>query len=345
MAYQTGTTSGAADLLGKLATFASGLSSPWTIDDAVGSNKFAMHKNSVYVSFRYDATVTTGSQIVSVHQALGHTPGTFPGLHPDDSNSGYNVGTTVTGSTLDNERHVNLGLSANELDSTYYFFEQSTSPTYIHVVIAKTDGQHRHFGFGELDMFGSWTGGEYCYGGTVDQGTPSGPYSNGFVLLMDGRYEGQYNALGAGAYQTLHIESFPGQTASGKWAEVGSVISVTTQNDTAGVARMKVQGGYRGGPTMASLGNIAVNKTAGFINLIPIGLWAYIPQVDPIADKVYFLGYQPDVRGVIMDGISPGEELTIGSETWVCFPSIEKSTVTGTGLTLYQGVAYRKETA
>lgn len=342
MAYQTGTSSSATDLLSQLATFAA--ANGWTIDDAVGSNKFALHKNDIWISFRLDTSLTSGSQVVGIHHALGHTPGGFPGTHPGDSNSGYNFNTSVVGTTLDNERYVDLGRSSDEIDNAYHFFEQDASPAYIHVVIARSDGQHRHFGFGEIDKFGAWTGGEYCYGHSTST-SGSSMFSDSDVILLDGVYDGSSTQQNEGGYPTLHIESFADQPAASKWAEVGAARASATANDNAGNPRMKVQGGYRAGPIMNGLGNIGLNKASGFINLIPIALWAYFAKPDPVADSVYFLGYQPDVRGIVLNGIAPGEELNVGSDTWVCFPSREKSTESGSTLSQYQGIAYRKVTA
>lgn len=339
MAYQTGQTTGAADLLTKLVTFAA--ANGWISDDAVASNKAAMHKNSVYVSFRYDAADTTGSQIVSIHQALGHTVSNLPGDHPDDSGSGYNSTSSVSSTNLDNERHVDLGLSAGELPSAYYFFEQDASPAYIHVVVAKADGSHRHFGFGELEMFGSWTGGEYCYGHWVGSSSSLATNSIFHSALLDGRF----NASSSGNPEmcaTLHIDGFPGEVAASKWGEVKAAKAGATAPDTAGNVRFPIQGGYRGGPMMYGLGNFAVNRASGFINLIPVGIFSYEAGTPA---TVRYLGELPDVRGIILDGIAPGEELAVGTETWVCFPSVQKSVAIGTGLTLYQGIAYRKETA
>lgn len=91
---------------------------------------------------------------------------------------------------------------------------------------------------------------------------------------------------------------------------------------------------------MHSLGNIKRGRINGFINLLPIQLWAYSEQVSPTPDRLRYMGEHPDVRGVILDGIVPGEELTVGSNTWVCFPVVEK---VESGGTRYRGVAYRKE--
>lgn len=341
MAYQTGTFTTAAGLLGSLSSFAS--ANGWTIDDAVASNKFALHKGTTYVSFRYNASDTTGNQVVSIHQATGHTGAALPGAHPNDSGSGYNTNSSVVGTDLDNERHVDLGLAAGELPSTYYFFEQDSSPAYIHVVIAKADGQHRHFGFGELNKFGTWTGGEYCYGHAIGSNPADVVYGTGDTcVLLDGRVASFSSGLNITHLATVHVEGFAEEGASSKWGEVCAAKTATSGTDTAGNARMKIQGGFRGGPLMASLGNIGLNRISGFHNLLPIQLFAYFNLA---TDRAYYMGEMADVRGIILNGIAAAEEITVGSETWVCFPATKKSQVIGSQLSLYQGIAYRKETA
>lgn len=352
MAYQTGTATGAASLLSALESFAS--TNGWTIDDSVGSDKFALHKNSCYVSFRYDSSDTTGSQIVSIHQALGHTPAALPGDHPDDSGSGYNSSSSVASTNLDNERYVNLGLSPDELANTYHFFEHDDGTIYyIHVVVVRTDGQHRHFGFGKLSKFGTWDGGEYCYGhGIYNEAQALPVYSTSSITcLLDGRFYG-FNNLQEEHFATVHLEpdpEFDNTDSSTKWGEIGAAYAGTPINDTGGNPRIRVQGWYRGGPIMAAFGNIALNRAGGYLNMLSAPLFLYVPYTDPTPDRVYYIGEQPDVKGIVLDGLAPGEEITVGTETWIVFPSLEKSSSTGVSgpdnQTLWQGIAYRKETA
>jgi len=342
MAYETGQAAGAEDLLVKLQTFA--VTHGWNADDSAGSSsdKLALSKGNAFVSFRYDSSDTTGAQIVSVHQATGHTPAALPGDHPGDSGNGYNQTSSVSAANLDNGRHVDLGLSPDELDNTYHFFEQDASEAYIHVVVVRTDGQHRHFGFGDsITKFGVWTGGAYAYGHFM--GTSNLARSTSFhSCLLDGAFASSSSNVDMAA--TIRIAGFPGENAASVWGEIMAAKEVDTANDSAGNPKFRIQGGYRGGPVVDALGGFAVGRTNGFINLIPIHLFAYVAGTP---NKAYRTGELQDVRGIILDGIAPGEELLIGTETWVCFPSVKKSTgaLVGEDYSLYQGIAYRKETA
>lgn len=347
MAYQTGETTGAEDFLGTLETFLT--ANGWTVDDSSGSSseKLAVHKNNVYVSFRYNSSATPGTdEIVSIHQATGHTASADPGNHTGDSGNGYNSSSSVSGTLLDNERYVNLGLASSGLANNYFIFEQDASPAYVHIVIARADGEYRHFGFGELEKFGTWNGGDYCYGHYIDaESSEAGTTSVDVSCFLDGAFDP--DSSGTGYAATMTMDSMPDQNGSGEWAVIKAVQNAYGGlTDTAGNARALVQGGFRGGMIAHSLGGLYIDRNSGFINTVPVHLWYYNDAQTP--PRIYYLGSMADVRMVTMIGIAAGEELTVGSDTWVVFPFIKKTEVNGSGgenYSYYMGVAYRKETS
>jgi hypothetical protein len=83
----------------------------------------------------------------------------------------------------------------------------------------------------------------------------------------------------------------------------------------------------------------------GFKPLLPIAL--YGENVQPAPDAHFLMGYIPDIRTVNMYGLQPGEELSVGSDTWVVFPVSRKG---NNGTTFNQeqswnfGFAYKKVT-
>lgn len=347
MAYQTGTSTGAENLLTTLETFVS--ANGWTVDDSAGSSseKLAIHKNGVYVSFRYNSSPTPGTdEIVSIHQATGHTVSADPGNHTGDSGNGYNSSSSVSGTNLDNERYVNLGLSSEAIGNTYYFFEQDASPAYVHVVIVRADGECRHFGFGEIDKFGTWTGGDYAYGHFINN-TPEGNFAGNNRANVCGLLDGAFSPTTADRNYsaTMTMSSMPDQAAGGAWADIFAAKSHTPNTDTAGNAKAIVQGGFRGGMITRALGGLYVDKNSGFINTIPLHLWYY--NTTPATPRLYYLGSMADVRMISMEGFATGEEVTIGSDTWLVFPFIRKSigSIAGSNYSYMMGVAYRKETA
>ena len=58
------------------------------------------------------------------------------------------------------------------------------------------------------------------------------------------------------------------------------------------------------------------------------------------------LGQMKDVRGLNIGNFAEEEEILVGSDTWVVFPTYRKTPTTTnvTGYTGYQGIAYKKVT-
>lgn len=324
MSYENGTASDIADLFSKLKTFATG--TPGWNDSSLTptTDRLGLDDGSTYVQFRWDTSTPAN---VGIYQSLGITSAaTDPGNHTDDSGNGAISGTN---SVLDDERHVAL------VDSSmlYWFFEDDS---YIHVV-AETNStppeSYAHFGFGAITKVGDWTGGQYVYGWRKD---PAGGSSDSAVrvlssMLLDGAADSSAPGDMNGYVATLHIEGLPNQTASGKWAIVwGDIGSEGT--DRGGTGRDTVQGGFRGGPVARPFARFSSNSEKGLSHFYPITLWYRE------GSNAYYLGEQPDVRGVNIEFFAPGDELVIGSDTWVIFPSHRKDS-TGTR---FQGIAYKK---
>jgi hypothetical protein len=321
MAFSTGTATDITALITALNTFA--VANGWTSDllPSVTPGQMAMHRNNIYVSFRW---ATSSPTHLGVYQALGYTGGNQPGQHPNDSNNGAVTGTDAT---LLTERCVS---SLGNGPFTYWFFEQDV---YIHVVVEATADVFKHFGMGTLVKTGDWTGGEYAYGHYDVSATSARITTNTF--LLDGIYN-ETNATSKMRAATLHVEGLPAQGGTGKWGQVtGS--SVAPGNDTAGVLRVSIHGGFRGGPTATPFGRFAAGLASGEIPMYPIEVYYW----DITNARAYYLGYMPDVRGVNIKNFAARQVVTIGSDQWYFFPSAQKVT----GVTQNQGIAYRRDDA
>jgi hypothetical protein len=331
VAYQTGAATDMEDLLDKLSTFAQ--ANGWTEDEFDTVNgKLALHKNSVYVSFRWD---TATPQHLSVHQALGYTGGNEPGNHTDDSGNGYNTTSSHVDSNLAQERCV------RDLDDgpfpSYFFFEQDASPAYLHVVAEKSTDVFRHFGFGELITVGDdWTGGEYAYG---HYQINTSPISQLNTMLLDGLFLQSSPSYRQAA--TIHVEDLPGEGASSKWGQIWGATHTTPPDDTATNAKVNIQGGFRGGPVARQFGVIAAGSQSGLIPAYPI----WLLYRNNSNNRCYWLGTMPDIRGLNIKNFAAKEEIVIGSDTWVMFPLAQKTDSAVTDRTFNSGVAYKKVTA
>jgi len=336
MAFETGTLSGIADFWSKFNTFVT--ANGWTQDQLDTVNRrYAFHKNSLYLSSR-GASDTFSA--VSLHQALGYTGGNMPGKHPNDSGQGYNATTSQTRANLITERYIDfVGTGPYP---TYWFFENDASPAYVHGVIEVSVGRFAHFGIGELVKFGTWTGGEYCYGhhinGSSMQLQPDSCIGlDGLASSTAGTDEDRV--------PTLHCEGLPSQPGTGKWGVVWAR-DTSLGVDDAGVAREYIQGGFRAGPIASDFGFFAGSIVNGLIPMYPIALWHVTGDIAVGSGALgRYIGYQADVRGINIRNFTPGQEIPYGGDTWIVFPSSIRDTAAITGSSGYQGIAYKKVTA
>lgn len=305
MAYENGTATSQEDLMTKLRTFAT--SNGWTSDDWDTTNdEFAMHRNSIYPSFRWDNTASTGG--ISIHQALGFTGGQTPGNHPNDSGNGQKAGTPInTERRLD---RIGDGTFPN-----YYFFSGSV---YLHVVLEYATGLYRHMVFGELEKVGTWTGGEFTMGHiwSTAAGQKDNPTYAAHYLPFDAVHNNLANETG-----TVHLEGFPDQPASGRWGLVTAMQS-GLGNDGDSNGRAPIVGGVRDGPLTTAFQFIAANPSNGYIPLIPIPL--FYAYYTPTPDEWRLLGFVPGMRVINIRNLSEGDEFTLGSDVWKVFPWVRK---------------------
>ncbi len=321
MGYENATATNIADLFTKLSTFA--VANGWTQDHAAADRLF-LTKSTVSVAFRWDAATPTCAGVYQ-HTAF-IAAGTAPGNHTNDSGQGQVSGTDAT---LLTGRRVTLVNSTMQ----YWFFEEDT---YIHIVVETSVGTvYRHFGFGLLDKFGTWTGGEYSYAGRTT-GATNPQASTAYTELLDG-FAGN-NGSNLTTIQPfvacLHIEGAPGEGGASKWGLL--LGGAPTVNDRGGNARVQIVGSYRGGPTTTPFGRYSGTVLQGLVPLVPQAIFYRHPTLS----RVYPLGVMKDVRQTNMKAFAAAQEVLIGSDTWVIFPSRSKGS--GTDETQNQAVAYKK---
>jgi len=329
MAFEQGTASGVSDLFDKLSTFL--VANGWT-DRALttaGTKGFARTAatDPIEVQFRWDTGTPAN---VGVYHSLGFVGvGTAPGSHTDDSGQGVISGTNAT---LATGRHVALVNSTMR----YWFFEEDY---YCHVCVEVNVGppsQIVSFGMGNLVKLGTYTGGAYCYGFKRSGVASTGIMIDGSILL-DGLASGTAMTP---FVATLHAELLAGQTAAEEWYLVWADSTAAFQGtDRAGDDRHFVQGGFRGGLPARFFARPSAQAVAGLIPMYSIPL--YYRNIVPSPTHVYPLGHMPDVFGVNIEWFNPGDEVDVGGQTYVLFPSW-RNNLGGGNETRFQGMAYRK---
>ena len=341
MAYSTGSATDLGDLLSKLDTFM--VANGWTQDDfddgvSTASEGFAnWTKNTMSIGMKWVASAPNN---LSLHQALAYSGSGFPGTHTNDSGNGYNAA-FGSDALLDDERCVN-DIGDGPFVS-YHFFEQDSGPAYVHVVVEIESEVFRHFGWGEMEKFNDWTGGEYCFGHFQDEATNGSGVDTQTWVGMDGLQASVGTTSRRSA--TIHAEGLPHQGASEKWLQhSGGVTSFASQanwTDSAGESKRISFGGFRAGPVAFPLGDFQSDVATGHIPMYP---WAIFTR-DFTSSFAYFLGNIPDIRGIDMTNFAPGQEVTVGSDVWVVFPSARRTEDNVVNRTYYQGIAYKKVTA
>lgn len=325
----------AGDLMAKVSTFAVSTMG-WTEEYYENSTYkiMTLSKGSCIVSFYWDANDAEPDSI-AMYQSLGYLgdpPTYYPWDQTDDSGFGH---TDSTSPDQGIQRGIKF-IGAGPYTSLHLFGSTSPDPDVVYCVLEYTPGIYRHFAFGNVEKFGTWTGGEFVsghqwtrYNSGQDLDVPSSTYHS---VLLDGAYvngDGQgtpYKRAGA----TVHCESLPNQDVAGKWGAVGYAYGMTTPanlTDTAGEDMLTLYGGCRNGPAVAQFGWQEPDISKGYIPIIPIELYYVDTSTSP--DNYHYLGRLANCGHIQMKGLDPNSTITIGADTWRVFPAVRKSRVGG----------------
>lgn len=340
MTYETGAGTDLEDLLSKLDTFAAtthgGWNSDYTTNPQTTDGWFSLTKGNLNFSLKYPVGAQGPPVSMSIHHAtaFGGTS-TAPGAHTADSGNGYNTGTTGhTNANLETERCVR-DIGDGPYQSYHFFADATATHDYIHCVAEVIPGMFRHFGFGELVKFGDdWVGSEYVYGHYQEAATNAIPTDPNTQVLLDGLGASQDRTRCA----TLRIASGMPNQGSAVWGCSNTQIASNLLTDTAGNSRVQVHGGYRCGIEARGFGNIIGNTSSGLVSLYSIAAY----YRDPSNPRAILMGYMPDVRGFNTRNFQPGEEITIGSDTWVLFPQSIRTSSATAYRSKFSGIAYKK---
>jgi hypothetical protein len=154
------------------------------------------------------------------------------------------------------------------------------------------------------------------------------------------------NSTGATARRaaTIHAEGLPMQGVNEKWLihhGGTTVLDSGDRLDSAGEIKRVCFGGFRGGPIGYVFGDFISDIATSHVPMYPFAIFVR----DFTNNYVYYLGDIPDQRGVNIKNFSPGQEVTIGSDTWIIFPQVSRTEDNIVGRTYYSGIAYKKVTA
>lgn len=333
MAYETGTSSGANDLLDKLRLFAA--AQGWAVNrwvTAGSGRELCLSKGSAYFNLRsyQNETVT--------YFASNYTSRTGIGLN---GSNGYDAGLAWSrqpgypvyppGAASSNQVFSYLPMVVNPGPfPAYHLFAPDSKTIYLELEI--TTGTFLRLGFGSLDLFNPAApgGGRFFYSTasnpSVDSTVSSSAWlgndvdNNVFGLEEVPFRMADYAVGGAntGSYLRASFDSFNGWCGS-------------SYDQASPHTRQACQGG---GVHDSVLRDASPNP----IN----GIGVILPNVVSINRANEFLqpaGVVPGMRYMDMTNYLPGDEFTFGSDTWKVFPWYNKGGRSG-----QRGIAYKKVT-
>ena len=256
----------------------------------------------------------------------------------DQDNDSGNGAASTTNATIAADRHAQIG----NAPVRYWAFASETPVKYLHIVVESTADNFRHFGFGEIRKFQAWTGGAYAYGWRhpVNSGLNMSTQITA-TYLLDGYFSNTNNEE---FLPTIHCESLPDQPAGGMFGVIAgnqSTLGQDRQSNGGGTNtdRVLFQGGLRAGVVAQQMGNLKITPATGFTPGYPLPLF-YTRSGEWYGP----MGVMDGVRGVNIDQFVPGEQITVGGDTWVVFPLKRKSGDNDSGGTGNSGVMYRVNT-
>jgi hypothetical protein len=355
------TTSSVADLISKLNTFlttAGGGNPAWTADRHVpASGEWAISKaalgtntHDIQVAFQWDTTSPRHLAIYQYDHASGAGNYNAGRAGPwDQDNDSGNGAASTSDAAIDDARMVDLtGGASGPLQ--YWAFVTVSPVEAVHIVVQTTASKYVHFGFGELQKFNDWNGGAYAYGmrmqgtATTDTAVQTGSTHLLDGIAKDGAAPNPTNGMEL-FMATIHCHTLPQQLAAGKWAIVGGP-QVDTGKDRQSngggtdTDRTNFAGGFRANQFAYEFGQALASPDAGFVPGYPIAVFYWHQSPSTVYGP---MGMMVDVRGINIGDFAPEQEIVIGSDTWVVFPSHWKTTSTLTALgTVNQGIMYKK---
>ena len=330
MAYQTGTATDSADLLDKLRAFL--LANGWTIEAwrfriAQPSWRWlAVSKSGFFFNFAVDLSAVSTrfptNNHIRLKWATSYASGSDFQSQPGGSGNGAG-GDVLCGDIVGPY-------------TAYHFFDGvGASGPYAYAAVELGAGEFRHFGVGVLDKVGTYSGGEFSFGTVWSaEGIAISDWTNqAHQIAFDSSSSAGSITQLATATSVRCVESQAGGEVVGyASAPVGRNLRCGGWQFHEGTAASTSRGGvghefYRAGPTL----------TVGLAPLIRVQCFA-----ERGSGLHSMIGEPPAFRHIRMDALNPGDEITLGTEVWKCFPYVRKGTTPLIRSSNNVGIAYRR---
>ena len=329
MAYQTGTSTGATDLLDKLRLFA--IAQGWTANrwaSWTSGQELCLQKGTAFFNLR---SCQNGSLLVNGATSSSKYGITINGSDGYDSGlawdrqPGYPV--RPGGVSASNQYHAFLPMVTNFGPFVaYHFFAPDTKTIYMELEI--TTGVFQRLGFGSLDLYNSASagGGRFFY-------STGGEHVTNLVTAT--------SWLGTTVGTTYSLEEVPFRAPEVPLADgnCGSAVRCAFDGfdnwagSASSAASSHLAQACQGGGTHDRLiRDLSPNPLNGVGILTP-----NVVSVNRSGVYLNPLGVVPGMRYMDMTNYLPGEEFTLGSDTWKVFPWYNKGSRSA-----QRGIAYLK---
>lgn len=333
MAYETGASTGPNDLLDKLRLFA--IAQGWTVNRwvAVGSGReLCVSKGSAYYNMRSYQNETVFSNYTNDTSRYGisiNGSDSYAGGNTWDRQPGYPIRTDGTAGSDQWTSHVPFVTSTGPFPA-YHLFAPDSKTIYLEVEV--TTGTFQRMGFGTLDLFNpaSAGGGRFFY---ATGGSASVTNSTSSNTWLGAEIDSSYFALEEVPFRGADIDC--------AGARVGSLVRCAfdsfdnwASSQRTGSTAVTPQSCQGGGVHDKILRDSSPNPMNGVGILTP-----NVVSVNRANEYLHPVGVVPGIRYMDMTNYLPGDEFTLGSDTWKVFPWYQKG-----GRSFQRGIAYKKVT-
>lgn len=319
MPYETGTSSGVADLLDKLRVFAT--ANGWT------QNFFGARTSGSGTALQ----LTKGAQAVTFIADTGagsaSDPGPYFGCYSHDTYS--------AGNGTENQANGSAKCYTNAMSGpfqAYHFISGAERGCdYLYVITEVSSGIFKHAGVGKLVGLGALNTGHFAFACRWSYSTTS----NNISAPLHGGHSWPFDcgetALRSGPGTQVRADSdgitprwFDGYAAS-FGNRIGGGVRVT------GTTTVGNQRGTLVGPALCSASGITGRSV-----LLPA--WVTAERTANLSSP---MGFPPHLRWVRLDYFTPGDVLSLGGDQWKVFPVIRKNGTTGQVNSGAYGYAYK----
>lgn len=214
---------------------------------------------------------------------------------------------------------MDLGGATGPYTAYHFFVGDEDGNPHVHAVLEITAGVFRHLSFGQLVKSGTYTGGTYVEGMNWN-------ISSSFAGSIDTALHHVIGDANSGHVNASHMR-VDYDSKSNNWQDI------TGGSWTADKVKGSVRSEGIYGPLIAAQ-NMKWNARTPLYKIEyfaarPSSMWSPLGRI-------------PNMRQLNLRSIAPGDEITIGGDTWKCFPFVQRTDAVGGSAvnSYYYGYAY-----